>query len=252
MMYGRFSKHTVVLAFLSAGVAAPATSSASPVSAGFDNFRSIPGNGDHTNTMAAGTWFDFGGQIGIVDFAGLPIGPGRTDTIVERLGDANFPFEGTNLWPGDPTLGTATTIDIELVALSLVSIAPIDLGGTLFDVFMVVDPVTRSLGTMTLEHEWADSGDLDPEGTFDSQISVWVDAMFVPVGGGPGAFQVDIDDLSLTSTDTLWSHGGDGFVTPEGVLEVHIGLGNHPVIPAPTSLSLLAFGGLMLAGRRRA
>ena len=52
-----------------------------------------------------------------VPFQGVPIGPGNTDTIVRRLRDA--PLAG---------VGSSAIVPIELVALNLVSVVPIDLG----------------------------------------------------------------------------------------------------------------------------
>ena len=49
------------------------------VMAGSDYFQTLPG-----------TYFDFGGPIGVVEFEGLPIGPGNTDTIVQRQEDADL------------------------------------------------------------------------------------------------------------------------------------------------------------------
>lgn len=252
-MSGRVLERWTGVAFLSASIVGSAGVLADDVPAGPDFLVSVPGNGDHVHTFEAGTWFDFTGflpDVTFVDFEGLPVGPGDTDTIVQRLGVAEFPFEGVNLWPGDPTPGTETTIDIELVALSLTSIDPVNVGGELFDVFVTQDPVNRSLGEMTLQHQWADSGNSNPEGTFDSVINAFIDVEFVPVGGGAG-FQVDIDGLPLESFDSFWSHGlGGGFVVTQ-ILEVHIGRANHPVSPAPGTLGLLAVAGLCGVRRRR-
>lgn len=237
-------------AFLAASIVGPAGAYADDVFAGFDRFSSVPGNGDHTHTFEAGTWFDFTGLVpglSFVDFEGV----GAPDTIVERRQDAVFPFYGDNLWPGDPTPGTDTTIDIELVMLSLKSIEPVTVEGIDYDVFVTEDPGIESAGTMTLRHEWADSGDRRPEGTFDSEIWVYADVDFIPVDGGPGEFHVDIDGLPLTSFESLWSHGPGGEFVVSEILEVHIGRANHPVTPAPATLALLGVGGLVGCGRRR-
>ena len=47
---------------------------ATPIAPGFDLFETIPI-----------TEVDLGPEIGIVQLEGVPIGPGNTDTIVERL-----------------------------------------------------------------------------------------------------------------------------------------------------------------------
>jgi len=92
---------------------------ATDISPGFDLLQTAPG-----------TFFDatpFG--LGIIPMVGLPIGPGITDTIVER--DNGF------VCPAPPCLGN--TVNIHLFALSLHSAAPINVGGSFFDVFAEID-----------------------------------------------------------------------------------------------------------------
>ena len=67
------------------------------VALGSDYFQTNPG-----------TFFNFGPTIGIVNFIGSPIGPGMTDTIVQRLNDVVI------------NGGSGT---IQITALSLVSTA---------------------------------------------------------------------------------------------------------------------------------
>lgn len=97
----------------------------SPVSA-----LTIMAGSDYLET-APGTFMDFDAfgvpDIGIVDFTGDPIGPGGTDTIVRRLDDAELPSEGSD-----------GIIDIELVALSLTSVSPVDIGGEFFDISIIL------------------------------------------------------------------------------------------------------------------
>ena len=49
--------------------------------------------------------------LGLTALAGMPIGPGNTDTIVQRLRDCTLDLG---------TIGSSCTIPIEMVALSLV------------------------------------------------------------------------------------------------------------------------------------
>lgn len=257
MVYPKYSRNGIALAVLSASIVGSTTAYADDVLAGFDYFMSVPGNGTYTHTFESGTWFNFTGLVPgltFVDFEGVPVGPGDTDTIVERLDDAIFPFEGTNHWPGDPTPGTDTLIDIELVALSLKSIEPVVVGGYTYDIFISLDPLIGSPGWMELQHQWADSNDPNPEGTFDSLINVWADIAFIPLSGGE-PFQLDIDGVPLESQDSLWSHTpGGGFDVPQ-ILEWKFELANHPVVqvvvPEPATFMLLAFCGLSGFRRRR-
>src|SRR5262249_51221379 len=88
---------------------------------------------------------DFGAGIGVVGFIGRPISPsnmGTTDTIVQRKADAIL-----------PVVGSSATIPIEMVALSLQSARPVNVGGSFFDVFVHLTPNTHSEGTMTIRHE---------------------------------------------------------------------------------------------------
>jgi hypothetical protein len=74
----------------------------------------------------AGTQFNFGGPIGLVNFMGLPIGPGNTDTLVQRQADATI---------------NGSAIPLQMTALSLESLAPVNVGGSFFDAF-VTTPLT--------------------------------------------------------------------------------------------------------------
>jgi len=88
---------------------------------------------------------------------------------------------------------------------------------------------------------------------FDSMLTLLVDVFFMPVEDGFGtAFQVDVDGLVLSSTDTLWSHIGDGFSFPV-VEEIHPGFGVHrgTVVPTPGGLAVLGLGGFVGLRRRR-
>ena len=143
-------------------------------------------------TTVPRTFFDFPG-IGEVDFEGRPIGPGNTDTIVQRQADAIL-----------PTVGSTDTIPIEMVALSLQSIEPVDIGGLLFDVFVHLTPGTSSIGKMTINHEFADNGTPAPEGTFTSFFDLSFTVDLVPVGGGASQSQDFVSRLE--SDPAFWSH----------------------------------------------
>jgi hypothetical protein len=129
---------------------------------------------DYLQTLP-GTFFNFtlpGLGTVPVPFMGNPIGPGNTDTIVERLANAT-------VTPG----GVGDTIPIKLVALSLQSTSPVDVGGTFFNVFVTLDPtkLSKNTGFMTILENAAGTG-----GTFSSIFTVFFQAKFVPVGGGTG------------------------------------------------------------------
>jgi hypothetical protein len=91
--------------------------SAGPIGPGFDLFQTVP----FTAELSV---------LGMVPLVGVPIGPGNTDTIVQRMGDL-------------PS-GEGGMLPIELVALSLMSSQPVDIGGSFFDVFadVILQPLT--------------------------------------------------------------------------------------------------------------
>lgn len=151
------------------------TAMADPILPGFDLFTTQPG-----------TFANIPG-IGVVLFmAGPPVVPGtNTDTIVERLqGIDPFPVTGTGM------------ISIILRELSLQSVAPVNIGGTFFNVFATELP-TQSLGTMTVVHSTVDGG------VFTSFLPVDALLTFVPVAEGT-PFTANFSTV-LTSSCT-WSH----------------------------------------------
>ena len=142
----------VITIALGAGHAA----SADPIGPGFDLFTTLPG----TFAIIPG--------IGTVNFmAGPPVIPGtNTDTIVQRL-------QGINPFP----VGGMGTIEIVLRELSLQSVAPVNIGGTFFDVFVSELP-NQALGSMTVFHTTVGGG------TYNSTLPVDALLTFMPVGGG--------------------------------------------------------------------
>ncbi|MCH8004951.1 MAG: PEP-CTERM sorting domain-containing protein [Planctomycetes bacterium] len=231
---------------------ARSTASASLIDPGFDFFRTLDG----------AFIPDFG--FGDVSVMGVPLGGpgdlGVTDTIVERL-------QGIN--PFDPPGGFGT-VDIELVALHLVSIVPLDIG-QLVDVHVTVnkngiipglpqpDALAPSLGTMDIFHTNPDGG------TFSSSLTVNADVIFTIPGGDP-ANPLDVilsqpaAPVLLQGTGT-WKHTPpSGYpinpLFPAGGFFIQPGFnhqGPHPTdpVPAPGTLALLAIGGLLIRRRRR-
>src|SRR5438132_8409563 len=118
-----------------------------------------------------GTHFNFFGGIGDVNFLGLPIGPFNTDTIIQRR-------------IVDAVLG-GSAIPIQMVALSLKSAAPVNVGGSFFDVFVTLDPanLANDTGIMSIV------GNTTTGGTFSSALNVFFQAHFAPVAVG-SAFDV--------------------------------------------------------------
>lgn len=111
----------------------------------------------------------FGGEP-LVRFQGQDVG--NADTVVERTADAAPGPDGA---PGQPA-------PVELRALSLVSITPIEVqtgsGPQLWDVRVGLSPSRPSTGTFTLTQTQADGG------TFDSQLTVYPVFTFTRLSDG--------------------------------------------------------------------
>jgi PEP-CTERM motif-containing protein len=215
----------------------------------------------------AGAAIDIPG-IGAVAFRGLPIGPGSTDTVIQRSADT------TGLVPG----GTAT-VPIRMTALSLESVSPVNIGGSFFDVFVTLDPssLPGDIGQKTIHENSTGTG-----GTFTSFLQVFYRARAVPLGGGSSS---DIfSSTTLGATGVPWSSTPppgaviltapdcDSTVTPcapaqvaaDQAANLHTGLGSSEedfftsvsaqAIPEPAILLLLGSGLAGVAGavgRRR-
>ena len=199
-------------------------------------------------------------------FAGLPVGPGLTDTIVQRRGNCGLGGGGLT------TPGANCTIPIELVALSLVS--------TVNPLFQIREsPTIASAGTMKITSDGSGTG-----GTFDSFFDV-----FFEISTNGGATWTPQPDLPLTSSGTPWTTIPNGLLVSgtvgdqaanlhtnkanctslvgdpncvdfylltlvteqEGGVAIHTAIPT-PSAPEPGSLALLAAGlALMGWGKRR-
>ena len=115
---------------------------------------------------------------GLNPLAGLTIGPGTTDTIVQRRGNCSL------------SLGSASSclIPIELVALSLVStVSP--------SVRLRESPTFASSGIMAISSDGSGTG-----GTFDSFFDIFFELSF-----DGGIIFIPQPQKRLTSTSTAWT-----------------------------------------------
>ncbi len=237
------------------------TASGTPILPGFDLLE--------TGAGASVDLTGFNPACGIIPLQGVPLDAatlGDTDTIVERI-DGIDPF--------DPPAGVGT-VDIELVALHLVSAAPVPVGciGVPADLHVTInesgvipglpqpDPLPPSLGTMEIRHEGA-----DPDGgnTFDSCLGnlgdpgacaalgvvgggVFGNAIFTVPGGDPAnpgdvLLSIVAPRIALDSVNSTWSHlppPNYPFSTrfPSGgfFVIIVVHVGPHPAQPAPVGL----------------
>src|SRR5437667_670991 len=198
-MYPNLRPATLIWASLTALTAllSPLQSTAGPTTnPGWDLFETVPGD----PTCATGTCFmsvpfegvplgsfNFGGAIGVR-------GTGTTDTIVQRQDQANAPLD---------------TIPIELVALHLRTVNPVNLGlgtGFYFITLQSERGGPASTGNMTITFAPEPPLLTLSHGTFDSLINVFFDVRFGSLSG-----PITLSDaLVLTSDDVPWAHQSPG------------------------------------------
>jgi hypothetical protein len=119
-----------------------------------------------------GTQFAFDSPIGLVSFVSNPIGPGGTDTIIQRLDNSN--------------LDSPAPVSIQVMALSMKSASPVNIGGLPFDVFVTLDPGNLANDTGTITVEGTPAG-----GTFSSDFNVFFQATFVQEGNPSNQAVID-------------------------------------------------------------
>lgn len=151
------------------------------------------------------------GSLGKVFFVGNPIGPGLTDTIVQRTADAAIPG----------------TTPLRITELSLESQTPVffpTLGTLPFNLFVTLasnPSPTEDTGAMAILGT-------SVGGTFSSSFNVFFDVSAIPVGGGNSTFLGSFD-VSLAGTGPWTSTPPPGAVLVSGTAgdlsaNFHIGL----------------------------
>ena len=154
-----------ISSFALAMLLATASFASNTVNPGYDLF-----------TTRAGTQYDFSGlglgigmlalegrPLGSYDFGSGPVMLPHTDTIVERKAIATAP---------------STVIPIEIVALQLKSVDPVDIGWG--PEFIHVDLNSAISGSMTIN--FGAEPPPSPHGNFDSTLSFWVDVSGTTTG----------------------------------------------------------------------
>lgn len=225
----------LTLSLLATGPIASATS----IDPGFDLLRALPGTQwDFFDTPIPADFFGPGSDpfVDVVPFESVTIGPGSTDTIVERL-DGIDPFELTT---GD------VTVPVEIVELNLVSSAPITVtfnGGmspTPWFVMMDIEPASPSPGSMTVNHSDPIGGTFTTEFLIDPKFVFSEDLDFTT-----GAVDFIGAPIDFEGTEASWLHLGHpldantpslpagGFHAP--LLDPIPWYGIHPINPASES-----------------
>jgi hypothetical protein len=195
-----------------------------------------------------GTFVTFMGSP--VAMMGNPAFAGGPDTIVSRL---------TDLVVADVVNSQATTATV-MNLLALKSVAPVNVGGSFFDVYVDLDPGHVTTGSLTLTQTVAGEG--IPEGTFTSFFDVFFDLSLTPVGQakapctvGVNCFPGEVNPLNGSGSWTDDTTNGVflvGQVNYAAPTEGH----NAMQIPIPEPGTLLLFGagmlGLLAFVKRRA
>ena len=192
----------------------------------------------------------------VITFQGVPLsGASNTDTEVQRLAGGTL-----------PDVGSSITVPIEIVKLSLESTAPVNIGGSFFDVFATLAPGPEPLGSMTITYTRLNEG-----GTYNA-TSLPVDgvATFTEVGNPSVTFTEDFSDTLHSVGAQPWSviptpaypgiakSGGfyacDIAGSPQMCLDQGASL-KHPITmpktPEPAALLLTGLGLAAVAGIRR-
>ncbi len=214
-------------------VAASDFAQASPVAAGQDVFTTLPGGSQVDLSFILPS-------VGVINVESNPFDANGADTIIERI-------QGINPLNVCPTLPCSDTIDIELVALSLVSAAPVDLSdlggpfiGVFADAYFTVnkggiiaglpqpDALNPSIGQMEIIHSNGSGGTFesclgnpsDPAGVCNTLGvlggGVYTNGIFTVIGGDPSNppdvfFSAAAPRLAVSGINGVWQHSLDTF-----------------------------------------
>jgi hypothetical protein len=221
----------------------PATTAADSIDPAIDLFHVIPGSNSFINANVSLLPSGSGTASIPLRGGGLSgLAPGtNADVIVDRLS-------------GLPS-GATGAIPTEMVALSLVSINPIQVGGKDWNVQVLFD--AHNFGVVDIKTH------PEPNGTFDSLFNFDYRIIFSEDGNPTNVF-FDIVPLQVQSSSDPWTHvapfgapaGRDFYIAPFIVtqssgddfgLELEMAV---PIIPEPGSFALMFIGGAALIGMR--
>jgi hypothetical protein len=199
------------------------------VLAGTDWLVTLPG----TFVVVSGT---------TVPMMGNPTFPGGPDTIVTRLSD---------MIVSDVVNSNADTATM-MTMLALKSTAPVNFGGTFFDIYVNLDPGHATQGTLNFTQTVAGEG-ID-EGTFSSFFDVFFDINLTPagqpqapcvIGANCFASEAQLNGSGSWTDDTTNGVFIVGNVNYAAPTENHVAM--QIPTPEPASLLLLMLGTALAA-----
>jgi len=171
-----------------------------------------------------------------VPMMGNPPVAGGPDTIVRRLSDMVIP---------DVINSSASTSTI-MTLLALKSTAPVNFGGSFFDIYVNLDPGHTTTGSLFLTQTV--SGEGTPEGTFSSFFDVFFDINLTPAGQPKaacvlGANCTAAEQPNLNGSGSWTDDNANGVflvgqVNYSALTENHVAM----QIPTPEPASLLLVG----------
>lgn len=197
------------------------------VPAGFDYLVTSPGTTINVPT------------IGSVSLVGRPVGPGGSDTIVQRLDPLDILDRP----------GQTGSSPIVMTQLALESSAPVNIAGSFFDIFVDLDPGKPQNNSFVVTQTAVGEG---IEGTFDLSFDVFFDIRLVPVGSSV-PFMTITQEMNLTGGGQ-WTDDNRGNPFSVGPVvgrdpQGDTFIGTEVAVPEPSSVVLLASALLGLGAR---
>jgi len=206
------------------------------IAGGIDNLLTLPGTYD-TITIP-------GGPTITVNLKGNPPCPACADTQI---------FRSAVMLPD--VVGATATTNAFVGNLSLESVAPVNINGGFFNIFVTLDKTMPSTGNLVLTQTAVEGSPTTQEGTLTSSFTFTVDYSVVNVNGTVVATGSQLIS-GLTGTGIGWNDFDDGapyFLSAAGGTECVPGVNCHVErpIPEPGTIELITLAAVGIGAFRR-